>query len=151
MHKKNVFTKKNMTVFIITIFLGITVAVAFGYKLSKNSTLPQQIAEREDKGEKLAIRGNISKVVLSVEEMSCSGCIATIKGSLTDIPGIIDIFVDVGGGKAEIYYDSEKLRDVSRVEEAITASGYPAKVQRILRAEEIIKEKDLAAEKSQYY
>ena len=33
------------------------------------------------------------------------------------------ITVDVGSGKVEIYYDNKRLKDLSRVAEAITASG----------------------------
>jgi copper chaperone CopZ len=151
MNKNNIFTKKNMTVFIVAVLLAITAAVAFGFKLSKTSALPQQVTGVEDNSETLDLEANISKAILSVEEMSCSGCIATIKGSIAEIPGIMDIFVDVAGGRAEIYYDEKELKDVSRLEKAITASGYPARVKRIVTAEEIIREKDLADEKSQYY
>lgn len=147
----NLFTKKKMTVFIVAILLAVTAVVAFGFKLSKTSPPPQQFTGAEDNSETLALEANISKAILSVEEMSCSGCIATIKGSLTETKGIIDMFVDVAGGKAEIYYDGDELKDVSRLEKAITASGYPAKVKRIVTAEEIIREKDMAAEKADYY
>lgn len=151
MKNNNIFTKNNVTVFIVAILLAVTAAVAFGFKLSKTSPLPQQVTGAVDNSETLAQEVNISKAIMSVEEMSCSGCIATIKGSLTETQGIINIFVDVAGGKAEIYYDEEELKDVSRLEKAITASGYPAKVKRIVTAEEIIREKDLAAEKTEYY
>ena len=48
-------------------------------------------------------------------------------------------------------YDSKTLEDVSRIAEAITASGYPASVQGIVSPEALRKERDLVAAKSEYY
>jgi len=89
--------------------------------------------------------GTLSKAVLAVEGMSCSGCIATIKSSLADMEGIKDIVVDVAGGKAQIYFDSNELKDTNQIAEAITSSGYPARIQKILSPEEIKDEQNLAA------
>ena len=72
-------------------------------------------------------RGSISKAVLAVEGMSCSGCISTIKASLTDMKGIREIVVDLTGGRAQIYFDPKELKDTHRIAENITASGYPAR------------------------
>ena len=147
---KSLLSNKIALLVILT-FLLVSVAVAFGYKTSKNEIKPQGVTEIT--GEQASYEGNddLSKVVLDVSNMSCSGCIATIKASLSDIEGIKDILVDVSSGKTEVYYDSKKLEDISRIEGAITASGYPAKVQRIVTPEELGKEKALAAAKSQYY
>lgn len=93
----------------------------------------------------------LSKVVLTVEGMSCSGCILTIESSLSDFDGIGDILVDVSGGKAEIYYDSGKLQNVDQIAAAITANGYPAKIDRIVSPEEVRKERDLMATRSKLH
>ena len=98
--------------------------------------------------EKLEITDNISKVVLRVEQMSCSGCINTIKSSLSEFKGIRDIFVNLSAGEAEIYYDNTQLKDVNPIADAITAGGYPAKVTEVLSADQIRKERDLAAARS---
>ena len=94
---------------------------------------------------------NLSKVVLNVSNMSCSGCISTIKGALAGYPGIKDILVDVGSGKAEIYYDREKLKDLTKIEKAITDSGYPAKITKTYTPKDLGKERDMAASKAEYY
>ena len=94
---------------------------------------------------KEANSGTLSKAILAVEGMSCSGCIATIKSSLADMKGIKDIVVDVAGGKAQIYFDSNELKDTNQIAEAITSSGYPARLQKILSSEEIKDEQNLAA------
>jgi len=94
---------------------------------------------------------NLSKVVLNVSNMSCSGCISTIKGALAGYPGIKDILVDVGGGKAEVYFNREELKDLTGIEKAITDSGYPAKITKTYTPEDLRKERDLVASKAEYY
>jgi len=94
---------------------------------------------------------SLSKVVLNVSNMSCSGCISTIKGALAGYPGIKDILVDVGSGKAEVYFNREKLKDLTEIEKAITDSGYPAKITKTYTPEDLRKERDMAASKAEYY
>jgi len=77
------------------------------------------------------------KAVLRVDGMSCSGCIETITKSLAGFDGINDIRVDVAGGSTEILYDGEKQSDPQKMAAAITASGYPAKILRILSPEQL--------------
>jgi copper chaperone CopZ len=77
------------------------------------------------------------KAVLSVEGMTCSGCIYTIKNSLAGLEGIDDVQVDVTAGTAVIVYDRAQQPEADKMAAAITASGYPAKVQRILSPEQI--------------
>ena len=94
---------------------------------------------------------NLSKVVLNVSDMSCSGCISTIKGALAGNPGIKDILVDIGSGRAEVYFNPDELKDVSAIEKAITDSGYPAKIMKTLTPEDLREERDMAASKAAYY
>ena len=94
---------------------------------------------------------NLSKVVLNVSNMSCSGCISTIKGALAGYIGIKDILVDISGGKAEVYFNREELKDVSEIEKAITDSGYPARIMKTLTPEDLRNERDMAASKAEYY
>ena len=94
---------------------------------------------------------NLSKVVLNVSNMSCSGCISTIKGALAGYTGIKDILVDISGGKAEVYFNREELKDVSEIEKAITDSGYPARIMKTFTPEDLRNERDMAASKAEYY
>ncbi len=94
---------------------------------------------------------NLSKVVLNVSNMSCSGCISTIKGALADYTGVKDILVDISGGKAEVYFNQKELKDVSKIEKAITDSGYPARIMKTLTPEDLRNERDMAASKAEYY
>lgn len=95
--------------------------------------------------------GNLSKVVLNVSNMSCSGCISTIKGALAGYTGIKDILVDISGGKAEVYFNQKELKDVSEIEKAITDSGYPARIMKTFTPEDLRNERDMAASKAEYY
>ena len=94
---------------------------------------------------KLEITDNISKVILRVDGMSCSGCIYTIKSSLSGIDGVRDVLVNVASGRAEVYYDNRKLVDVNGVADAISSSGYPAKVTEIVSPDQLKKERSVAA------
>lgn len=133
------------------VFLAATVAVAFGYKASQNQDVSQPVTETNPEKKSSLPPQDLSKVILEVENMSCSGCISTIKASLSNIRGIGDILVDVGTGKAEVYYNNKVLKDVTAIADAVTASGYPASILKILSEEEIKQKRDLTAAKSQYY
>ena len=100
---------------------------------------------------KTEIAPTTSKVIFQVDNMSCSGCIATIKSSLAGYAGIQDIIVDIAGGVTEVYYDSTKIKDIEPLTSSITASGYPARVSRILTADQISKEEAVAASRARFY
>jgi copper chaperone CopZ len=90
-------------------------------------------------------------VVLDVEGMSCSGCISTIKSSLAGYEDIQDIIVNISGGTTEIYYDNQKITNVSRFASSITASGYPATVKRIFTADQLREEEAAASQRAKFY
>jgi copper chaperone CopZ len=94
---------------------------------------------------------NLTKVVLNVSNMSCSGCISTIKGALAGYPGIKDVLVDISSGKTEVYFNRAELKDVSEIEKAITDSGYPARIMKTFTPEDLRNERDMAASKAEYY
>lgn len=147
---KSLFTGK-MLILVLLVFCVIAVATSFGYKSSSTGTNTQTVKEVQKESTPNDVVENVSKLVLSVRGMSCSGCIATIKGAVSDIKGIEETLVDVGNGRVEIYYDNKRLIDVNRIAQAITDSGYPANVQKIFSPEEIKKGNALAAAKAQYY
>jgi len=111
------------------------------------------LTDRQDEAppEKLELTDNIYKAVLRVDGMSCSGCIYTIKSSLSGYTGVHDVLVNISAGQAEVYYDRTQLKDVDRIADSITASGYPAKITEILSADQIRKERNLAAARSLNY
>ncbi|CAB5119556.1 hypothetical protein D3OALGA1CA_2506 [Olavius algarvensis associated proteobacterium Delta 3] len=88
--------------------------------------------------------GTLSKVVLNVEGMTCSGCVYTIKTSLAGLEGIEDIQVDVSSGMASVTFDRDKLGDVEKLAQAITNSGYKATVARVVDADTLTDERRTA-------
>lgn len=152
----------------VMVILVVTVAVAFGYRLTKEepkqpmvkeitSTGTAQVSGRpavkeiREESKELPGSSGLSKAVLSVSGMSCSGCISTIKGSLAGMKGVEDVLVNLSSSKAEVYFDSDTLTDVAPIATAITDSGYPATVVKVVSPEEMKKERDVAAAKSAYY
>ena len=85
--------------------------------------------------------GNLSKAVLNVEGMTCSGCVYTITSSLAGFQGIEDVQVDVSSGMASVTFDRDKLNNVEDLAQAITNSGYKATVARVVDAETLIEER----------
>lgn len=149
MDKDFLFSKK-MWAFVMVILVVLMAAAAFALQFSGEKAPSQPALERNDPV-KLSNPGTgLSKAVFQVSNMSCSGCISTIKGSLSGFQGIEDVLVDLGSGKAEVYYRQEGGADVAKMARAITESGYPAKIVKVFSGEEIKKETDLAASKSKY-
>ena len=115
---------------------------------TENQLAATQVTQPSGKAE---ITPDTSKVVFQVDNMSCSGCISTIKSSLAGYTGIQDIIVDISGGVAEVYYDRRKIKDVDGLASSITASGYPARVSQIFTADQIKKEEALATSRAKFY
>ncbi|MDB4441880.1 cation transporter [bacterium] len=97
------------------------------------------------------ITPDTAKVVMQVDGMSCSGCIATIKSSLAGYDGIRDIIVNISGGTAEVYYDSGKIKDLDRLAVSITDSGYPARISQVMTADQLREEEAVSATRAKVY
>ena len=97
------------------------------------------------------ITPDTAKVVMQVDGMSCSGCIATIKSSLAGYEGIRDIIVNISGGTAEVYYDSGKIKDLDRLAASITDSGYPARISQVMTADQLREEEAVSAARAKVY
>ena len=115
---------------------------------AENPVVAKQTNQYAAKSE---ITSDTSKVIFQVDNMSCSGCISTIKSSLAGYAGIQDIIVDISGGVAEVYYDRREIKDVDGLASSITASGYPARVSQIFTADQIKKEEALATSRAKFY
>ena len=151
---------------VIIVIIAVIGGVSFSYISASNqkavlsdskeylsTNIEKSVSARTDSRQalpagELEITDSISKAILRVDGMSCSGCIYTIKSSLSEFKGIRDILVNLSAGQTEIYYDSTKLKDVSPIADTITAGGYPAKVTKVLSADQIRKERDMAAARS---
>ncbi|MBT3258969.1 MAG: hypothetical protein HN366_21290 [Deltaproteobacteria bacterium] len=150
MDKRFLFSKK-MCALLTVLLVVLMAAAAFALQFSEEKAKPQTVVERRDTGNSPDRGADVSKAVFKVDNMSCSGCISSIKGALAGFPGIEDVLVDLGNGKAEVYYRQKGGADVAKMAQAITESGYPARTLKVFSAEEIKKEMDLAASKSKLY
>ena len=139
----NTVNKKN--VFIVLLITAIALSAIFVYAATKSSSDQKNTSPQTSNGKAL------SKVILNVKNMSCGGCVSTIKSSLRGIEGIEDTQVDVSAGTAEVVYDSQKLKDINRIAIAITESGYPATISQVITSDQMKKEKEKAAMSSKRY
>ena len=101
-----------MVIFGILFVVIIGAAVSFGYRRSKDAVKSPAVTEVADGPN--PVRGpvaeatvkvdeDLSKLVLNVSNMSCSGCISTIKSSVAGSPEIKDTLVDlVAAGRVDI-------------------------------------------------
>ncbi len=80
--------------------------------------------------------------------MSCGGCVENIKACLAPLPGIGTISVNVASGSAEVYFDSNRLTEAQKIADAITGIGYPAKIERLLSANQVRQELTLATNRA---
>ena len=109
---------------------------------------PPEASAASDRPE---LTDHISKAVLRVDNMSCSGCVYTIKSSLEPFEGIRDVLVDVSGGLVEVYYDNQQVKAVDAWASAITASGYPAKLVEVLTAAQLREQQAYSAARAETY
>lgn len=87
-----------------------------------------------------------SKAVLTVNNMSCSGCIDTIKKSVATLSGTRDVMVDLTSGTAEVVFDGSRVKDPRTIAKAITKGGYPADIKTIVTPELFTRELAIANE-----
>lgn len=69
--------------------------------------------------------GDVQQVAYKVSGMTCASCEETIKHSINQLPGIVEIKADYGVGTASIRYDQSKT-DKNAIIKAINATGYKA-------------------------
>ena len=65
--------------------------------------------------------------------------------------GIQDIIVNISAGTTEVYYDGRKIKDANRFASSITASGYPASVNRLVTADQLREEEAVASQRAKSY
>ena len=69
------------------------------------------------------------KVVLSVPGISCEHCEHVVSASLTSLPGVRSVKVDIPTTQVQVEYDEAKA-DVERMKQVLADQEYP--VQRVL-------------------
>jgi copper chaperone CopZ len=78
-----------------------------------------------------------AKAELAVQGLSCSSCIQEIETALAGIEGVEEVLVDIPRGKAQVYFDPDRIDTSKIIAEEISNAGYPASVVKVLDAEEV--------------
>jgi len=63
------------------------------------------------------------KVILNVEGMSCSHCVAAVNNAVNSLDGISNVEVDLEGKSVTVDYDDDKVA-LDTIKEAIEDQGY---------------------------
>lgn len=63
------------------------------------------------------------QAVLTVSDMTCSHCEATVKKAVRSVDGVVDVAVDLQSKKVTVTFDETKT-DEAAIKQAIIDSGY---------------------------
>jgi copper chaperone len=66
----------------------------------------------------------MSKIVLTVPEISCSHCEATVKQALAPVPGVRSVSVDIPTKRVTVDYDAGQA-DVEQFKTVLAEEDYP--------------------------
>ncbi len=65
------------------------------------------------------------KIIIPVEGMTCAACVKAVEKTLTKLPGVMEVQVNLATEKASVEYDGSILR-LSEIKQAINNAGYKA-------------------------
>ncbi|HEY1329260.1 MAG TPA: heavy-metal-associated domain-containing protein [Casimicrobiaceae bacterium] len=65
----------------------------------------------------------MEKITLSVQGMSCQGCVGSVTRVLKATPGVEDVNVTLQPGRADVTFDPART-NVQALRDAIEAAGY---------------------------
>lgn len=66
----------------------------------------------------------MTQMKLSIDGMSCGHCVSHVRKTLEELPGVEPEIVEIG--EAVVRFDEAVIQS-SRIEDALTAEGYPAR------------------------
>ena len=138
--KKLIMGSKNFTIILIAV-AGIF-ALAASWTLAKSNGSSPLAKAGDGNGR------SWSKAVFAVSNLSCGGCIDTIKKSVGAVPGTGEVTVDLRSATAEVLFDGNRVKDPETIAQVITDAGYPAKIQGVLAPEQLNADLANAAEQS---
>ena len=67
----------------------------------------------------------MENVVIKVGGMSCQGCVKSVTGALTAVPGVAAAEVSLERGEAKVAFDPAQV-DVTRLRQAVDDAGFDA-------------------------
>ncbi len=104
----------------ITIILIASIIILSACKTKSNGKSEDSQAKSTE------IKVNPDALVLidfSIKGMSCTGCENTIKSSISELPGVVDVSASFTDGKAVVKLDTS-LTKLNKVSEAVNSRGY---------------------------
>ena len=122
---KTFFQANKKRIIVLVAVAGIF-ALAASWTLAKSYNAAPLLRSMDADGTKW------SKAVLAVSNLSCGGCIDTIRKSVATLPGTGEVMVDLASATAEVLFDGNRVKDPQIIAQVITDGGYPARIQRIL-------------------
>lgn len=73
------------------------------------------------------VRAGDAKTTLTIQGMTCGGCVAAVKLQLKRTPGVVAYEVSLEKGQAEVTYDAAKTAP-AKIAEAVSSTGYTVSV-----------------------
>jgi len=80
----------------------------------------------EDVGYKVGEISPLREIVIPIGGMTCTSCAATVERSISKVPGVAEVSINLITEKALIRYDASKVR-ISQIRASIDYAGYQAK------------------------
>lgn len=93
-----------------TIILLITVLIGCSENNKKNQLLENEKMETVS-------------VEIPIEGMSCMSCVATVKKTLSDLDGVVNVTVSLQNKKSTLQYNPQKI-SLDTIQQAINKIGY---------------------------
>ncbi|CTQ56137.1 Copper-transporting P-type ATPase [Roseibium album] len=90
---------------------------------------PAQAVAAIAKLDELGYPARTETITLNMQSMSCASCVGRVDRALEDVPGVVDVSVNLAAETAMITY-AEGLATPRDLVNAATAAGYPATVAR---------------------
>ena len=101
------------------------VVIALTFVLIACKTKSESKNEGES-GKSTEMNINPDAVVLmdvSIQGMTCTGCENTVKSSISELPGVIDVSASFTEGKAIVKLDTSLIK-MDKISEAVSSKGY---------------------------
>jgi copper chaperone CopZ len=65
--------------------------------------------------------------VYKVPRIHCGGCVATVEGATSSLPGVIRVKADENAKEVRVEFDPKQI-DEERIKQALASAGYPVAV-----------------------
>ncbi|MDY6824504.1 MAG: heavy metal-associated domain-containing protein [Thermodesulfobacteriota bacterium] len=100
----------------------VTVVIAAAFMAAVFAANPSLAEGPENDGNP----SQLVKAVLAVDNMTCGGCVSTIKRGLHELNGVKEVRVDLSRDRVTVMYAPLLLPAPRRLSETVSALGYPA-------------------------